>query len=69
MFYDSAKAWFEGRMTEGGRRGQGLSESGEADLRWRIDKHLTPAFYRKRVDEITVADVDAFRRRKVAEGL
>jgi integrase len=55
-------------LTEGGKRGTGLSPSGEADLRWQIDKHLTPHFGRMPVDTITIETVDRYRRAKVAEG-
>jgi integrase len=67
-FHEAASAWFEARRTEGGKRGSGLSQSGAADLRWRLEVHLLPAFASNRLDAITVQDVDTFRRRKVAEG-
>lgn len=67
-FHQAASAWFEARRTEGGKRGSGLSASGEADLRWRLSNHLLPAFANWRVDAISVQDVDAYRRRKVAGG-
>jgi integrase len=68
-FHVFASQWFEARKLEGGRSGRGLSPSGEADLRWRLSNHLLPAFAHKRLDQIVVADVDAFRRANVAEGL
>jgi integrase len=68
-FHAFSSAWFEARKIEGGRRGQGLSPKGEADLRWRLSNHLLPALAGKPLDRITVADVDAFRRAKVREGL
>jgi integrase len=68
-FHAAASEWFEARRIEGGRRGRGLSPSGEADLRWRLSNHLLPAFANRRLDQITVADVDRFRREKVRAGL
>jgi integrase len=68
-FHEFASAWFEARKLEGGRSGRGLSPSGEADLRWRLSNHLLPVLARKRLDQISVADVDSFRRAKLREGL
>ena len=66
-FHQAASAWFEAKRTEGGRRGTGLSPAGETDLRWQLEVHLLPAFARKRLDAISVEDVDRYRRAKVAE--
>lgn len=63
-----ASEWFEGRRLEGGRRGGGLTPAGEAALRWQLELHILPAFGTFGLDEITVEDVDRFRRAKVAEG-
>ena len=68
-FYEFASAWLEAQRTEGGRDGRGLSEKGDVDLCWRLNKHLLPHFARLRLDEITVERVDAYRRAKVAEGI
>jgi hypothetical protein len=43
-FHVFASEWFEGKRTEGGRRGNGLTEAGEADLRWQLEVHLLPTF-------------------------
>jgi integrase len=63
-----ASEWFEGKRTEGGRRGNGLTPAGEADLRWQLEAHLLPTFAAKRLDAISVEDVDRYRRAKVGEG-
>lgn len=39
-----------------------------AVYRWELTDHLLPHFAQKRVDQITVEDVDAYRRAKVREG-
>lgn len=67
-FHTFASEWFESKRTEGGRRGSGLTPAGEADLRWQLEVHLLPTFAARRLDEITVEDVDRFRRSKVREG-
>jgi integrase len=67
-FHEFASEWFEAQKLEGGRKGDGLTRAGAADLKWRLSCHLLPVFASKRLDEITVEDVDRYRRRKVAEG-
>lgn len=67
-FHAFASAWFESRRVEGGRHGRGLSPAGEADLRWQLELHLLPAFACRRLDEITVEDVDRYRRANVRQG-
>jgi integrase len=67
-FHVFASEWFTRQSLEGGRRGTGLTESGKADLQWRLTNHLLPAFRAKRLDQITVEDVDRYRLAKVAEG-
>lgn len=62
-----AGAWVARQAAEGGRRRTGLSPAGNADLRWRVE-HLLVQFAWMPIDEITVADVDAFRLAKVREG-
>jgi integrase len=66
--YEFASEWFEGRRLEGGRRGAGLTPAGEAALRWQLELHILPAFGALGLDEITVEELDRFRRAKVAEG-
>jgi integrase len=67
-FHEFASEWFDARRLEGGRKGEGLSPAGVTDLAWRLSVHLLPFFATKRLDEITVEDVDRYRRKKVAEG-
>lgn len=67
-FHEFASEWFERQKVEGGRRGDGLSDSGKAALRWVISNHLLPAFAFRRLDQITVEDVDRYRLGKVREG-
>ena len=66
-FHEFSSQWFADQKLEGGRRGKGLTAAGVADLRWRLEIHLLPFFAGKRLDEITVQDVDAYRRAKVRE--
>jgi len=67
-FHVFASEWFERQTIEGGRRGTGLSAAGRDDLRWRLSSHLLPAFASRRLDQITVEDVDRYRLAKVREG-
>jgi integrase len=67
-FHEFASEWFERQTVEGGRRGGGLSEAGKADLQWRLSNHLLPVFASRRLDRITVEDVDRYRLGKVREG-
>jgi integrase len=67
-FHVFASEWFERQTLEGGRRGSGLSAAGRDDLRWRLSSHLLPAFASRRLDQITVEDVDRYRLAKVREG-
>ena len=67
-FHVFASEWFERQKVEGGRRGNGLSETGKAALRWVITNHLLPAFASRRLDQISVEDVDRYRLAKVREG-
>jgi integrase len=67
-FHEFASEWFERQAVEGGRHGDGLSDTGKAALRWVISNHLLPAFASRRLDQITVEDVDRYRLRKVREG-
>jgi len=67
-FHVFASEWFERQKVEGGRRGGGLSEAGKADLEWRLSNHLLPVFASRRLDQITVEDVDRYRLGKVREG-
>jgi integrase len=68
-FHRFATDWFDRQLTEGGRRGEGLTPNGRADTEWRLSKHLLKTFASKRLDAITIEDVDAFRGTKVREGL
>jgi integrase len=67
-FHEFASEWFERQTLEGGQCGEGLSEAGKAALGWVISNHLLPAFALRRLDQITVEDVDRYRLGKVREG-
>jgi integrase len=67
-FWAFATDWFAKQSAEGGRDGSGLTKAGRDDLKWRLNVHLRHAFGSKRLDEITVADVDRYRLMKVREG-
>jgi integrase len=67
-FHAFASEWFERQKLEGGRRGGGLTTAGSADLEWRLSSHLLPTFAARRLDQITVEDVDLYRLSKVREG-
>ncbi len=67
-FHVFASEWFERQKVEGGRRGKGLAPKGRENLQWRLSNHLLPAFASRRLDQITVEDVDRYRLSKVREG-
>ena len=67
-FHQFSSEWFERQTIEGGRHGSGLSAAGKADLEWRLSNHLLPVFASRRLDQITVEDVDRYRLNKVREG-
>jgi Phage integrase central domain len=67
-FHVFASEWFERQKIEGGRRGKGLAPKGCEDLQWRLSNHLLPVFASRRLDQITVEDVDRYRLGKVREG-
>lgn len=67
-FHEWASAWFEEKRVDGGRRGSGLSLSAEENLRWQLTLHLLPTFAPRRLGEITMEDVDRWRRAKGREG-
>jgi integrase len=66
-FHAFASSWFSDQCLLGGREGKGLSSKGRADLEWRF-QHLLPFFQNHRLDQITVEQVDRYRRAKVREG-
>jgi len=70
LFGPFAEAWLERRCLLGGR-GEGLTERGVADLRWRLD-HLIPWFGGLPLPDITEQEVEAFalakRTARVGEG-
>jgi integrase len=67
-FWAFATDWFAKQSAEGGRYGGGLTKAGKDDLKWRLNCHLRHFFGTKKLDEITVADVDRYRLVKVREG-
>lgn len=60
-FHEFASEWLADRSPE-------LRETTATSYRWELTHHLLPFFARKRINEITVEDVDRYRLRKVAEG-
>jgi integrase len=67
-FHEFASEWFERQKVEGGRQGKGLAGKSRHDLEWRLSNHLLPTFASRRLDQITVEDVDRYRLAKVREG-
>jgi integrase len=67
-FEEFALQWFERQKLEGGRAGTGLAAKSREDLEWRLSLHLLPAFASRRIDEISVQDVDGYRVEKVRKG-
>lgn len=66
-FGEFASRWFERQMVEGGSAGKGLAVKTREDLEWRLNRHLLPAFASRRIDEITIEDVDRYRVGKVRD--
>jgi integrase len=64
-FYRFAEEWLDRRRVLGGRRGRGLSESGESDLSWRL-AHLNGWFAGMTLDQITEEEVERFAAAKRA---
>jgi integrase len=60
-FLEFASGWLHDREHE-------LRATTLAAYRWELTDHLLPFFAGKRLDAIKVEDVDAYRRRKLAEG-
>jgi integrase len=67
-FHEFASEWFDRQKLEGGRSGTGLATKSTHDLEWRLSNHLLPAFASRRLDEITIEDVDRYRSMKVRQG-
>lgn len=65
-FDEFASEWLERQNWEAGSRGSGLADKSRSDLQWRLSKHLLPAFASKRLNEISIRDVDNYRLTKVA---
>jgi len=59
-FHEFASQWFEDMSPE-------LRERTRVDYRWRLSNHLLPYFADQRLSEITVEEVDRYRRQKVRE--
>jgi integrase len=66
-FQEFASRWFERQLVEGGSAGKGLAVKTREDLEWRLHRHLLPAFASRRIDEITIEDVDRYRVGKVRD--
>jgi integrase len=67
-FREFASEWFHDHKIAGGRKGDGLTTNGIADLEWRLEVHLLPWFGAQLLDEITVADVDRYKNAKKRRG-
>ena len=61
-FHEFASEWFAARRGE-------WRESTQLDYQWQLTHHLLPFFAKHRLSQITVAEVDRYRERKVREGL
>jgi hypothetical protein len=48
-FWDFSRSWYDRQCAEGGHNGDGLSEGGKTDLKWRLNNHLRLAFGPKRL--------------------
>jgi integrase len=59
-FHEFASEWFA-------EAEDGWRDSTKVDYRWRLSKHLLPYFAKHRLTEITVEEVDRYRRGKVRE--
>jgi integrase len=62
-----ASRWLRRQEVEGGRAGVGLAAKTREDLAWRLERHLFPAFASRRLDQISIRDVDDYRIEKVRE--
>jgi alpha-D-ribose 1-methylphosphonate 5-triphosphate synthase subunit PhnG len=58
-FHEFASAWWEGKKHE-------VSANTRVDYEWQLTSHLLPYFKDYRLSQITVAEVDRYRRTKVA---
>ena len=61
-FHEFASQWFE--ANEGSWR-----PKTRVDYQWQLSSHLLPFFARKRLSQITIAEVDRYRTAKVREGV
>jgi len=68
LFASFAEEWYQRRCDLGGRTGEGLSDSGRADLRNILDQHLLPWFAGMPLDEIDVEEVERYAAAKRREG-
>jgi integrase len=62
-FHEFASEWLHGREQEG------LGARTIEDYRWALELHLLPFFARHRLSEITVQEVDRYKRAKATEGV
>jgi integrase len=60
LFKDFAERWFRGIEDD-------LSRGGKIDYLWQLNNHLIPFFGAHRLSEITIEEVDRYRRTKLAE--
>ena len=60
-FHEFASEWFHAKAPE-------LRPNSAADYEWAISVHLLPHFQRFRLSEITIEEVDRYKRTKAREG-
>lgn len=60
-FHEFAEQWWIEREGE-------WRDSTKADYRWRLERHLLPFLHQRRLDEITIAEVDRYKAAKLQEG-
>jgi hypothetical protein len=60
-FHEFASEWWASKRSE-------VSPNTQIDYEWQLTSHLLPFFAKHRLSQITVAEVDRYRRHKVAEG-
>jgi integrase len=65
-FHEYASAWLQAKIS-GTIGDRPIDANTEADYRWRLRKHLLPAFAKYRLDEIDAAACQAFKASKLKE--
>ncbi|MGI9097035.1 MAG: tyrosine-type recombinase/integrase [Solirubrobacteraceae bacterium] len=65
-FHEYASRWLQAKI-DGTIGDRPIDANTEADYRWRLRKHLLPAFAKYRLDEIDAATCQAFKANKLKE--